>query len=249
VCDSLKGKLLHATKENTKLKQEVAYLTSRLERTVESEKMIKDNLSHVEESATKSTYKLGVDFERCEDKGVKSVLKFIPSSNYHQEEKTIKSTKTHYPSNPKPSFNTKREVRKEIPKAREKVFVCMFCGRTSHLDEFCFYHKRIEKSRFDYSRNSYRDEFSNFLPRSYSHDSLHTSSHALSCLSHGPNHRSYDFVHEIITLCLDALVMANVLIVVIVSRVSLVSLLEGLTLSRDTWTVHVFPLVAHVPLG
>jgi hypothetical protein len=56
-------------------------------------------------------------------------------------------------------------------------------------------------------------------------------------------------VHEIITLCLNALVMANVLIVVIVSRVSLVSLLEGLTLSRDTWTVHVFPLVAHVPLG
>jgi hypothetical protein len=56
-------------------------------------------------------------------------------------------------------------------------------------------------------------------------------------------------VHEIITLCLDALVMAHVLIVVIVSRVSLVSLLEGLTLSQDTWTVDVFPLVAHVPLG
>jgi hypothetical protein len=27
LCDSLKGKLLHATKENTELKQEVAYLT------------------------------------------------------------------------------------------------------------------------------------------------------------------------------------------------------------------------------
>jgi hypothetical protein len=55
VCDSLKGKLLHATKENTELKKEVAYLTSRLERTVVSEKMIEDDLSHVEESATKST--------------------------------------------------------------------------------------------------------------------------------------------------------------------------------------------------
>jgi hypothetical protein len=45
ICGSLKGKLFHATKENTELKQEVAYLTSRLERTVVSEKMIKDDLS------------------------------------------------------------------------------------------------------------------------------------------------------------------------------------------------------------
>jgi hypothetical protein len=132
----LKGKLLHATKENTELKQEVAYLTSRLERTFVSKKMIEDDLSHVEESATKSTYKLGVGFERCEDKGVKSAPKFIPTSNYHQEEKTIKSTKTHYPSSPKPSFNPERDVRKEIPKPREKAFVCMFCGRAGHLDEF-----------------------------------------------------------------------------------------------------------------
>jgi hypothetical protein len=72
VYSSLKGKLLHATKENTELKQEVAYLTSHLEWTAVSEKMIEDDLSHVEESATKSTYKLGVGFERCEDKGVKS---------------------------------------------------------------------------------------------------------------------------------------------------------------------------------
>jgi predicted nuclease with TOPRIM domain len=72
VCGSLKGKLIHATKENIELKQEVAYLTSHLERTVVSEKMIEDDLSRVEESATKSTYKLGVGFERCEDKGVKS---------------------------------------------------------------------------------------------------------------------------------------------------------------------------------
>jgi hypothetical protein len=48
--------------------------------------MIKDHLSRVEESATKSTYKLGVGFERCEDKGEKGALKFVPSSNYHKEE-------------------------------------------------------------------------------------------------------------------------------------------------------------------
>jgi hypothetical protein len=45
VCGTLKGKLLHATKENSKLKQEVAYLSSRLERTIVSEKMIEDYLS------------------------------------------------------------------------------------------------------------------------------------------------------------------------------------------------------------
>jgi regulator of replication initiation timing len=57
---SLKGKLFHATKENTELKQEVAYLTSRLEKTKLSEKMIEDDLSRIEKSAIKSTYKLGV---------------------------------------------------------------------------------------------------------------------------------------------------------------------------------------------
>jgi hypothetical protein len=122
LCGSLKGKLFHATKENIKLKQEVAYLIAHLEKTVLSEKMVEDDLSRVEESATKSTYKLGVGFERCEDKGGKSAPKFIPSSTYHQEEKTIKFTKSHYPSNPKPSFNPKREVRKETPKSREEAF-------------------------------------------------------------------------------------------------------------------------------
>jgi hypothetical protein len=116
-CGSLKGKLFHATKENTELQQEVAYLTACLEKPVLSEKMVEDDLSRVEERATKSTYKLGVGFERCEDKGEKSAPKFIPISTYHQEEQTIKSTKAHYPSNPKPSFNPKREVRKETPKS------------------------------------------------------------------------------------------------------------------------------------
>jgi hypothetical protein len=87
-------------------------LTTRLEKTALSERMIEKNLSWVEESATKSTYRLGVGFERCEKKGEKSVHKFVPSFNYHKEEKTLKPTKTHYPSNSKSSFNPKREVRK-----------------------------------------------------------------------------------------------------------------------------------------
>jgi 5-methylcytosine-specific restriction endonuclease McrA len=48
MCDSLKGKCFHATNENTELKNEVAYLTASPERTVISEKMIKDDLSRVE---------------------------------------------------------------------------------------------------------------------------------------------------------------------------------------------------------
>jgi predicted nuclease with TOPRIM domain len=82
---SLKRKLFHATKENTELQQEVAYLTAHLEKTALSEKMIEEDLSRVEESATKSTYRLGVGFERCEKKGEKSAPKFVPSSSYHKE--------------------------------------------------------------------------------------------------------------------------------------------------------------------
>jgi hypothetical protein len=105
-CVSLKGKLFHATKENTQLQQEVAYLTARLEKTILSKKMI--------------------------------APKFVPSSSYHKEEEALKPTKAHYPSNPKSSFNPKREARKETTKPREEAFVCMFCGRAGHLDEFYF---------------------------------------------------------------------------------------------------------------
>jgi hypothetical protein len=76
-CVSLKGKFFHATKENTELQQEVVYLTARLEKTVLSEKMIEEDLSWVEKSVTKSTYRLGVGFERCE----KSAPKFVSSSS------------------------------------------------------------------------------------------------------------------------------------------------------------------------
>jgi hypothetical protein len=58
-------------------------------------------------------------------------------------------------------------------------------------------------------------------------------------------------LYERIALSLDALVTAHVLIVMIVSRVDLVFPLEGPfpTLCRDTWTVHAFPIMVHVPLG
>jgi hypothetical protein len=72
-CVSLKGKFFHATKENIELQQEVAYLTARLEKTILSEKMIEEDLSRVEKSATKSTYRLGIEFERYE-KRIRRVL-------------------------------------------------------------------------------------------------------------------------------------------------------------------------------
>jgi hypothetical protein len=140
-------------------------LTAHLDKTALSEKMIEVDLSRVEESATKSTYRLDVGFERCE----KSAPKFVPSSSYHKKEEALKPTKAHYSSNPKPTFNAKREARKETPKPREEAFICMFCGRAGHLDEFCFRRKRIERRRVEYARDSYHDEFIDFPPHSYSH--------------------------------------------------------------------------------
>jgi hypothetical protein len=114
VCDSLKGKFFHATKKNTELKREVAYLTARLEKTIFSKKIIEDDLSQVEKSATKSTYKLGVGLERCEKKGEKSTPKFVSITQTNQNP---------LPSIPKSSFNPKTEARKEIPKPRDEAFV------------------------------------------------------------------------------------------------------------------------------
>jgi hypothetical protein len=84
-------------------------------------------------------------------------------------------------------------VRKETPKPREETFICMFYDSDSHLDEFCFRCKRIERMRFDFARNSYRDEFSDFLHHSFSRTLPRTSSRALSQFAYRPNHCSYGF--------------------------------------------------------
>jgi hypothetical protein len=120
-----------------------------------------------------------------------------------------------------------------------------------HLDEFCFRCKRIEKRRFEYVRNSYCDEFFDFpltltlMPRL----ALLLVLCLISLMDLTIAHMV--LVHERTALCLDALVTAYVLIVVIVSYIGLVFQLEGLilTLSLDTWTIHIFPVVVHVPLG
>jgi hypothetical protein len=84
-------------------------------------------------------------------------------------------------------------VKKEILELRENAFICIFCGRADHLNEFCFCRKRIEKMRFDYARNSYHDELFDFPPRFYSRALPRTSSCALPHVSYGPNHRPYGF--------------------------------------------------------
>jgi hypothetical protein len=163
--------------------------------------MIEEDLSRVNECATKSIYKLEIVFERCEKKDEKSAPKFVPSSSYHKEKEALKPTKTHYPSNPNSSFKPNRCVKRESSKPRDEVFVCMFCGRAGHLDEFCFRRKRIERKRIEYARNSYHDEFIDFPHHSYSHvppqfysrASPRSSSHAFSQFSYRSNHRSYAF--------------------------------------------------------
>jgi hypothetical protein len=57
--------------------------------------MIEDDLSRVEESATKSTYKLGVGFERCEKEGRRVLLSLFVSPA------TIKKRK--HSNQPKPT--------------------------------------------------------------------------------------------------------------------------------------------------
>jgi hypothetical protein len=199
-CVSLKGKLLHATKENTKLQQEIAYLTTCLEKTALSEKMIEENLSRVEESATKSTHRLGVGFERCEKKGEKSASMFVPSFSCLKEQEALKPTKVHYPSNPNPSFNPKREKERN-PQAKRGSFYLHVLWPCWSLRRFFFRWKRIERRHVEYARDSYRDEFIDFLPHSYSHVPprfysralSRTFSRALPQFAHGPNHRSYGF--------------------------------------------------------
>jgi hypothetical protein len=54
-------------------------LTARLEKIVLSEKMIEDDLNRIEESATKSTYKLSAGFERCEKRMRRVLLSLLLS--------------------------------------------------------------------------------------------------------------------------------------------------------------------------
>jgi hypothetical protein len=108
-------------------------------------------LSWVDECVTHSIHKLGLGYERCEDKSEIST-KFVPSSTYKDEEETLKAKQISYPPNPKPSFNPKRAQEQTTNPSMpnlDGVYTCIFSGRAGHLDEFCFRRKRMEKRRVD----------------------------------------------------------------------------------------------------
>jgi hypothetical protein len=148
----------------------------------------------VEESATKSIYKLGVGFERCEKKGEKSnpISLFIAPTITKKKKLSNQPKPTIHPIQSQPS-NIRDMLRNKCLSLERKLLFAYFCGRAGHLDEFCFRRKRIEKRCFDYARNSYRDVFSNFSPHSFSRALPRTPSRALTYFSHGPNHGSYGF--------------------------------------------------------
>jgi hypothetical protein len=201
--------------------------------------MIEEDLSRVEESATKSTYRLGVGFERCENKCEKSAPKFIPSSTYHKEEVTIKFTKAHYPSNPKSSFNPKREVSRE----RKLLFVGFVVvlvtwisfassGRELRGGVLSMLETHIVMSSLMFRLSLilvFRLAFTLVLRLALFH---------VLCLSSliDLTIAQMVLVHERTALSLDALVMAHILIVVTVSHVVLVFPLECHfpTLSQDS---------------
>jgi hypothetical protein len=189
-CVSLKGKIVHATNENIMLTQDVVYLTSWLEKTKLSEKMIEEDLSRVDKCMTHAIHKHCLGYEMCEHKG-EIFTKFVPSSTYKDEEEILKAEQIPYPANPKPSFKLKRSQKQTTNPSMpnlDGVYICMLCGRVGHLDKFGFRRKRMKMRHVDYARNSYQNEFIDFPPRISSH-----TPRALSHFSHGPKHRSYDF--------------------------------------------------------
>jgi hypothetical protein len=143
----------------------------------------------------------------------------------------------------------------------------MFCGRAGHLDEFYFWWKRIERRHIEYARDSYRDEFIDFPPRSHSHipsrfyscASPRTFSRVLSRtsfsaspqFSHGPNHRSYGFGPRQNRFEPRRFGYGSR-----PHRGDRFPRVPGFpivgsfpTLSRVTWTVHAFPVGVHGPLS
>jgi hypothetical protein len=134
-------------------------------------------------------------------------------------------------------------MKKNTPNPCEELYNCMFCGCTGHLDEFCFWRKRMEKRRVDYARNSYHDKFIDFPPHFF------LVLHLIFLMDLTITHMVLD--HERVVLCLNALVSTHALIIVFVPRVGMVFLLEVpiLTLSRVALMAHAFPIVTHIPLA
>jgi hypothetical protein len=124
-CISLNGKLLHATKENTELQQEVAYLTARLEKTALSEKIIEEDLSRVEESATKSIYRLGVGLRDVRRKMKRMILSlFLVPATIKKRKHSNQSKPITHPIQSHPSTQREKQEKKPLSQERKLLFAC-----------------------------------------------------------------------------------------------------------------------------
>jgi hypothetical protein len=120
-CVSLKGMLLHTTKENIELQQDVAYLTACFEKTTLSEKMIEKDLSWVEESATKSIYRLSVSLRDVRRK-VRRVLLclFLVPATIKKRKHSNQPKLTTHPTQSHPS--TQERSKKRNPQVERGSF-------------------------------------------------------------------------------------------------------------------------------
>jgi hypothetical protein len=121
-CVSLKGKLLHATKENTELQQEVAYLTARLDKTALSEKMIEEDLSRVEESATKSTYRLVLGLRDVRIRVLLSL--FLAPATIKKRKHSNQPKPFTHPIQSHPSTQREKQGKKPPSGERKLLFAC-----------------------------------------------------------------------------------------------------------------------------
>jgi hypothetical protein len=174
-------------------------------------------------------------------RGVLLCLFLVPATIKNRKHSNQPKPITH-PIQCHPSTQRERQGKKPPSRERKLLFACV-CGRASHLDEFCFRHLILILM--------FRLTFTLVPLLALSHV-LCLSLLLVLCLNllMDPTIAHMVLVHERTALSLDALVTTHVIIVVIISRVGLIFQLEGPSppLSQDTWTVHAFPIMVHVPL-
>jgi hypothetical protein len=102
---------------------------------------------------TCSTYKKGLGYERCEDKGETST-KFVPSSTYKDEEETLKAKQIPYPPNPKPYFNPKRAQVKPSFSNLDGVYFACFVVVRGTWTSFAFGAREWRRDMWTNARNS-----------------------------------------------------------------------------------------------
>jgi hypothetical protein len=255
-CVSLKGKLLHATKENTDLQQEVVYLTARLEKTARLRRV--QPSPHID-------WVLGLRDVRKKVRRVLICLFLAPATIKKRKHSNQPKLTTH-PTQSHPLTQREKQEKKPLSRERKLLFACFMavlitwisfasCGRELRRGVLSMLETHIVMSLLIFHLIlilMFRLAFTLMLQLALSH-MLCLALLLVLFLSSliNPTIAHMVLVHERTALSLDALITAHVLIVVTVSRVGLVFPLEGPspTLSRDTWTVHAFPIMVHIPLG